>query len=150
MRAQPVAPLLNPFTWVPIAMRFAELLMASGQVIAIRTTRAAMADPRHSRRDRRELTLMGREKVEAATESIARMSAQWLGLSLQYAMFGWKQWVALARMASPLSGANAMRSVVRNNARLTAATLRSTARATQQGLKPIHKRATRNARRLRK
>jgi|SRR5689334_9004318 len=150
MRRQAVTPFLNPFVWVPIAMRFAEMLMASAQVIAIRTTRAAVADPRHRGRDRRELMRMGSEKVEAGAQSLARMSAQWMSLGWHYATFGWRQWLALARWTSPLSGANALQSVMRNNARITAATLTSTARAAHHGLQPIHRRVKSNARRLKR
>jgi hypothetical protein len=154
MRKPPAAVLLlDPFSFTNIALRYAEMLLASAQVIAIRTTRAAVADPRHRRRDRRELMLMGQEKLAAGTESLARMNAQWLGLGMHYAVFGWNQWLAWGRLLSPLgmlSAPAAMQAAMLSNTKLVSTTLRSTARVAEQGLKPIHRRATRNARRLRK
>ena len=59
--------------WMRLAFRTSEMLWASTQVIAFRTSGMLRHGSTPSARDRRELILMGREKVEAAAESATAM-----------------------------------------------------------------------------
>ena len=62
---------LNPFAlWTDLAMQTTGMMLASAEVIGHRTTRMANASIPPSARDAAEFTLMGQEKVEAATESM--------------------------------------------------------------------------------
>ena len=57
----------NPFLiWTDLALKTGEMMLASAQVIGHRTGLMAAAGPKPSKRDRREFTLMGQEKIEAA------------------------------------------------------------------------------------
>jgi hypothetical protein len=112
-----------PFAlWTDLALRTAEMYVASAQVIGHRTHRMATAGPRPSLRDRREFARMGLEKAEAANESMWAVAEQF-GSLLQ------RNWM-LRTWQDAMSLSNA------------------TARLMGSGLKPIHSRATANARRL--
>lgn len=147
----------NPLTsWLTVAARTAEMLMASLQVVAVRT--AAWATPALSSKDQEELALMGSEKVDAFTAS----AVQWAGgltpamhdLSAQ-AMTG-----SAAVMEAALSVASSrslpqawvhqnqlMNQVARH---LPDALQASTAAAklTEQTMAPLHAVAVANAKRL--
>ena len=64
--------------WNTLAMKTAEMMLASAQVIGHRTGRMALAGPAPSARDRREFALMGQEKVEASAQSVQAMAAHLL------------------------------------------------------------------------
>ena len=62
---------LNPFAlWTDLAIQTTGMMLASAEVISHRTARMAQASIPPSGRDTAEFTLMGQEKVEAATESM--------------------------------------------------------------------------------
>jgi len=65
--------------WNALAAQTAEMILASAQVIGHRTRRMALAGAAPSARDRREFTLMTREKVEAGAQSIQAMASHLLG-----------------------------------------------------------------------
>ena len=115
------APALPLALWTDLALRTGEMLAASAQVISHRTGRMALAGPAPNARDRKEFTRMVAEKVAAANESAWAMGRQMMGTSLVWG-------------ASP----------AKNLAKLS----QVSAKVTQQGLKPIHSRATANAKRL--
>jgi hypothetical protein len=111
-----------PFAlWTDLALRTAEMCVASAQVIGHRTHRMATAGPRPSLRDRREFARMGLEKAAAASESMWAVAEQFGNLQGSWMLRGWQD---------PMSFWNA------------------SARLMGSGLKPIHSRATANARRL--
>ena len=150
----------NPLAvWTALALRAGEMMWASGQVIGHRTSRALLADPRHRERDRREFTLMGREKLEAGSEAFAAMAAHLSTLNMQYAMVAFSQWMAMSKAMLALANSRSIAQSVEQQARLarmtmvgaakSAATVANSAgRVAHHGLKPIHARATKNARRL--
>jgi hypothetical protein len=107
--------------WTDLAMRTGEMLAASAQVIGHRTGRMARAGPAPNARDRKEFTRMGLEKVAAANESALAMGRQLGEANLQLGLTWWKNLCQLSNVG---------------------------AKVTQQGLKPIHSRATANAKRL--
>jgi hypothetical protein len=104
--------------------------MAVPQVVALRTARMLAAGANPSARDRRELERMRTEKVLAAWESLNVMGLELAKAQQQYALFAMRQW--WAPWVSPWSmAAGAMRIL-------------------DKGLAPVHRRASANARRLRK
>lgn len=149
----------NPFlAWSDLTWKFGEMWMASAQVVAHRTARMAAAGPLPGSRDRREFALMGQEKVEAATESalaigahLAAMNMEFGARALRNAMTDSTAWMSLATsrnvtelMTRQLHVAHALT----RSMNTASAFAESTAHLSGRGLKPIHARATANARRL--
>ena len=155
-------PFAKPFAlWMTFVVRASEMMWASGQVISRRTSRAFAADPRHRERDGRELILMGSEKIEAGLESWAAMGAHLTALNLRYATVAFDQWIALSKamlsvansrtpVQSLLSQAKLAQITMVETGKTASSAASSAARLAHHGLKPIHSRATGNARRLRK
>ena len=104
--------------------------MAVPQVVALRTARMLAAGANPSARDRREFERMGTEKLLACWESMNAMGLEMARAQQQYALFAMRQW--WSPWASPWSMAA------------------SATRILDKGLGPVHKRASANARRLRK
>ena len=106
---KPVSPLalVNPaLLWMQLATQTAEMLVASAQVISVRTARMAAAGPTPNARDRREFSRMGTEKVAAAGKSAmaagTRLPALMLatpGHSTAAWMALWGQWARLGSAA---------------------------------------------------
>lgn len=144
--------------WTDLAWKMSEMSLASAQVIAHRSTRMAAAGPLPNSRDRQEFSRMGQEKVEAATESALAIATQLTTMS----------GVLSARAFSHMMNANAalmslavsrtpgqffvrqakLANAVSRSATTASALSDATARLAGRGLKPIHARATANARRL--
>jgi hypothetical protein len=151
---------LNPFMlWAGLAFKTGEMMMASAQVIQHRTGRIAAAGAVPNLRDQREFTLMGQEKIEAATESAQAIATRLVGLQQQIGTLALRQMMAgtagmmsLAASRSPAQSRRAQEKIVRetvSNSTNAASKLAGTAaRVADQGLKPIHSRATANAKRL--
>lgn len=150
---------INPFmAWTRVAWKTGEMVLASVQVIQHRTGRMAAAGARPSARDRREFTLMGQEKIEASVESASAMAAQMMAMNallgtraLKNMMTGAAALTSLA--ASRTAGQGMARQVklvrtIMQSAGITAQMSGAAARLAQHGLKPIHSRATANAKRL--
>ena len=108
----------------------AELSVVVPQVVAMRTARMLAAGANPSARDRHEFQRMGNEKVLAYWESMNAMGLQMAKAQQDYALFAMRQW--WAPWVSPWSMAA------------------SATKVFEQGLGPLHKRASANARRLRK
>ena len=150
----------NPFLlWTNIALRSAEMMWASTQVIGHRTSRILQAHPNYSVSDRREMVLMGQEKIEAGYESAIAMSGGLLTMTLELGMFAFRQWfagatalasMAMSRTASQYSGhqAKLFREQATRSAVAATRLSSSVAQMAHRGLNPIHSRATKNARRL--
>jgi hypothetical protein len=78
---------LNPFlAWGTLALRSAEMMAASAQVIAHRTSRKNTAA---------QLFEMGNEKVQAAIASSHAMTRNMLGLSHRAALDPWSAWASV-------------------------------------------------------
>ena len=140
-----------------LMMKTAEMALASAQTIFHRTTMMAAAGLSPNAKERREFTRMGSEKVTAATASAQAMFGDWYGFNQKLATLAQAQWNVAAAMASFAS--------VRTLADLMAAQERyfNTAMhsgeaalnmwtvsvgTASKGLKPIHSRASANAKRL--
>lgn len=152
--------IFDPFSaWTKIAMQTGEMLMASAQVIGHRSQRLAMAGASPNARDRREFTLMGQEKVDAAMESAQAMAARVIMMNTQLGAIAFRQALngisgLIAVAGSPALALSAkgqaelLRDMIRNSARVASQLSGSMARVAHHGLQPIHSRATGNARRL--
>lgn len=152
--------LANPFlTWTSLALKTSEMMLASAQVISHRTSRMMLAGVNPSVRDRREFTLMGQEKIEAATESIQAVATRMMVLPMQLSALLFRQMMSGASSMSALTlGPAAVLSTKGQMALMQDTLTRSTTMATQvsgslarlvqHGIKPIHSRATSNAERL--
>ena len=151
----------NPFAaWMDLASQFNEMSLASAQVIAHRTTRMATAGPLPGARDRKEFALMGQEKFEAAAASTRGMAAHLATMNLRLGAQAFRQLVTGSAAFTSLAMSRTADQFVTRQAKLTQTLMRSTlsalewsdstARLAGHGLKPIHARATANARRLRK
>ena len=147
----------NPFLiWTDLALKTGEMMLASAQVIGHRTGLMAAAGPKPSKRDRREFTLMGQEKIEAAAESAQAMIAQMM--SLQLGARAVKQMMTGATSMMSLAASHTVGQSMARQAKLARTLIQSAATASQlsnstallvkRGLKPIHSRATANAERL--
>lgn len=151
----------NPFfLWTELALKTGEMMAASAQVITHRTGRMLNAGPIPNSRDRREFQRMGQEKLEAATESAQAMTARLFHLQREVNAIAARQFAlgagsmfALAQAWNSPVAANAaqqrlLRGTMENAAAASRQIHRSAARVAQQGLRPVHARATANAERL--
>lgn len=149
----------NPvMLWVDVALKTQEMMWSSGSVIQIRTERMALAGLSPSAADMAEFQLMGQEKLAAATESSAAITSQLQSSSAALLHRSVKHWfggaaalVGLATSVTPAQAAahshqllNVSKQAAANMAQFSSAG----ARVVQRGLKPIHAKATSNARRL--
>jgi hypothetical protein len=152
--------LRNPFpVWTELALKSAEMIVASAQVISHRTRRMAAAGAMPSERDRREFTLMGQEKIAAAGESAQAMfqhvvaNQHLASRAFQQMLAGATAMMSLAASPTVAQSRKRQAQLVRSmkHSAVGAAQLStSVARLAQRGLKPIHSRATANAKRLAK
>jgi hypothetical protein len=152
----------NPLSlWAGLAMKTGEMMLASAQVISHRTGRMAAAGPSPDSRDRREFALMGQEKIAAASESAQAVTARLMRLSQQMGAIAFNQMMAhtagIASLATAQTIAQSGKmqaeiigNAVSSSARAAAQLSDSMARAAHHGLKPVHSRATANAKRLAK
>lgn len=152
----------NPFVlWGRLAMKSWEMIMNSTQVVGHRMSRMALAGPSPSQRDRREFAIMGREKGEAAMESVQAAALQMQAQGQQFATHAFRQMLSTSTaMMSIFASRTPAQSVGRqsqfmrdsiNDSVATAVKLSgSTARIARRALNPVHKRVSKNVKRLRK
>ncbi len=149
----------NPLMlWADVAVKTGEMLVSSGSVIQVRTQRMAAAGLTPSAADIAEFTLMGQEKLDAANESGAAMAVQMQNTQVAFTTHAVQHWFAgvsaLFTMAFSTTPAQAFerQGEFIDAATRSAATVSqlssASARIAQRGLKPIHAKATSNARRL--
>jgi hypothetical protein len=149
----------NPLMlWTDVALKTGEMLVSSGSVIHLRTSRMVEHGMQPSPADLREIQLMSEEKLAAVTESGAAIANQLHTTSYALVNRAVQQWFqsqqALWSLATSLTPVHVL---TRSQALLDASTrLAHTlsqfssagARVAQRALKPIHAKATSNARRL--
>lgn len=149
----------NPIMlWADVALKTNEMLLSSGSVIQVRTQRMAQAGLSPSEDDLIEMQLMGQEKLDAATQSGAAMANQLQTTQFALVNRAIRQWWAgaaalfgLTISASPgqfANYANALTHATTRSAVNMSQLSSASARIVQRGLKPIHAKATSNARRL--
>lgn len=150
---------VNPLmVWTDVALKTGEMLVSSSSVIQIRTQRMAAAGLMPTALDLAEMQLMGQEKLDAANESNAAMADE-LG-TRQVALMGHavQQWIGSVSAFFALAVATTPAEAIARHGQFVDAATRSaavvsqissaSARVAQRGLKPIHAKATSNARRL--
>jgi hypothetical protein len=149
----------NPFlVWSSLAWKTSEIMLASAQVIQHRTGRIAAAGATPSARDRREFALMGQEKIEAGIESASAMTAQMMAMNPLLGPRAFKHMMTGAAAVMSIAASRTAGQAMARHAKLVRTMMQSTAttaqlsgaaaRLAQRGLKPIHSRATANAKRL--
>ena len=149
----------SPFMlWSDLAAKTLEMMVASAQVIGHRTGRMARAGPSPSARDRREFALMGQEKIEAAAQSAQAMAAHmmamgqpWGALAFRHCLRNSAALMSLASSRTPsqlIARQAALARALGQSAISMAEMSKSATTLAHRGLKPIHARATANARRL--
>ncbi|MDB5770306.1 MAG: hypothetical protein JWM42_680 [Burkholderia sp.] len=153
---------LDPLVaWSRLALKTGEMMVASAQVINHRTGRMATAGAIPNARDQKEFTLMGQEKVEAIAESGQAMAASMMRVNQQMRKLAFEQWMsgAIGFMSMATSRtmvqsgkrqAEFVRDAMENSAAAASHLSGSIVSMADHGLKPIHSRATDNAKRLRK
>jgi len=150
---------VSPFMlWSDLAMKTLEMMLASAQVIGHRTGRMAWSGPAPNARDRREFALMGREKIEAGAQSAQAMVAHmmtlgqpWGALALRHVLQNSAAFMSLASSQTPtqlIARQAALARRVAQSAVSMADVARDATKLAHRGLKPIHAKATANARRL--
>ena len=153
--------LANPFMlWGALGMKAMQMSSAAAQVIAIRTTRMASAGLNPTAADRREMKLMGAEKVDAFSRAgqvlatgtlplVAGMAGQAIRTSLD--VLAATSQLAASRtipqtMARQCKLADTLMRAAPNAQQGAAST--ATARLAHRALAPVHRKATANAKRL--
>lgn len=144
--------------WSRLFTEMCELLHATMHVVSFRTTRMAIAGSAPDEQDRREFSLMSREKGEAASESIRAMGSGLINLAMVLAKdTSYHLWATSAAATALASSRSAAQWFERQAELLRVATdcpanpLQLVSSATclmQDILAPIHGRATANAKRL--
>jgi len=150
---------LSPFMlWGDLATKTLEMMLASAQVIAHRTGRMALAGPAPNARDRREFALMGQEKIDAGAQSAQAMAAHmvsmsqpWGALAFRHLLRNSAAFMSLASSRTPtqlIARQAALARAVAQSAISMADVAKNATKLAHRGLKPIHAKATANARRL--
>ena len=131
-----------------------EIAVTAPQVVAHRTARMARSGPIPLTADRRELTRMTQEKFEAFGESASAMAAEivkanlalWPSVLRAGRMLPSPMWMPTARAGSRRSASRSALTAVAVPRIVSSAASRVLAK----GLAPVHRRATANAKRLRR
>lgn len=149
----------NPFlVWMNLGWKTAEMTSASAQVYNHRMSRMVNAGSFPSAADQREFSRMGQEKIEAGMESLQAMIDH--AMSMNYSL--WQQYVSqLMAVGTAMLSLATSRTITQSLARqqkLTRAVMTSSrtgarlsdsaAKLSSRGLRPVHSRASANARRL--
>ncbi|WP_162572197.1 polyhydroxyalkanoate granule-associated phasin [Variovorax sp. PBL-H6] len=149
----------NPFMlWTDVAFKTQEMLLYSSAVIRLRTEGMARAGLVPSDADLAEMQLMGHEKLAAATESGAAIANQLHSTQFALVHRAVRHWLAGGVAMASLVTSTTPTQISRHGQALVGAATRSAAtlsqlssagaRIAQRGLKPIHAKASANARRL--
>jgi hypothetical protein len=137
------------------------MMFASAQVITHRTGRMRTAGSSPSAIDKQEFSLMKQEKVDAALESAQAMAWESIFAGQRYAAFALGQFFGAMPALFSLALPGTARQVSDRRIRLVRSTLQrsavsanklsaETGKIVQRGLTPIRKRATANAKRLKR
>ena len=148
-----------PFmVWSDLATKTLEMMLASAQVIGHRTSRMALAGAAPNARDRREIALMGQEKVEAGARSAQAMAAHMMTVSQPWGALAFRHiprnsaaFMSLASSQTPsqlIARQAALARALGQSAVSMANVSKSATKLAHRGLKPIHAKATANAKRL--
>ncbi|MEO5687536.1 MAG: polyhydroxyalkanoate granule-associated phasin [Burkholderiaceae bacterium] len=164
MKSRSAAALLaNPFLlWGTLGVKAMQMSTAAAQVIAIRTTRMATHGLNPNAADKREMKLMGAEKVDAFSRAGQALATGAAPLLAGMAGQAFKTSLDLFNATAHLATSRTLPQTMARQRRLADTLMRSTS-TTQQGaastatarlahraLAPVHQKATANAKRLTK
>ena len=146
--------------WSDLATKTLEMTLASPQVIGYRTGRMALAGAAPNARDRREFALMGQEKIEAGTQSAQAIAAHMMTMSHPWGGLASRRLLRASTVFMSLASSRTSSQLIARQAAIARAVAQSAVRMADvskdaiklahRGLKPIHARATANAKRLAK
>jgi hypothetical protein len=144
--------------WSDLATKTLEMMLASAQVIGHRTGRMALAGAAPNARDRREIALMGQEKIEAGAQSARAMAAHMMtmnqpvgALAFHHILRSTAAFLSLVSSRTPsqlLARQAALARALGQSAVSMADVSINATKLVHRGLKPIHAKATANAKRL--
>ena len=159
----PAARYANPFMlWGTLGMKAMEMSIAAAQVIAIRTTRMAVAGLHPTPADKREMKLMGAEKVDAFTRAGQALANGAVPLVAGMAGQAFRSGLDLLNATAHLAASRTIPQTLARQRQLADTLMRNTsaaqhgaasnatARLAHRALAPVHLKATANARRLTK
>jgi hypothetical protein len=149
----------SPFMlWGDLATKTLEMMLASAQVIGHRTGRMVLAGLAPNARDRREFALMGQEKIEAGAQSAQAMAAHMMTMSQPRGALAFRHmlrnsaaFMSLASSRTPsqlIARQAALARTLGQSALSMADVSKGATKLAHRGLKPIHAKATANAKRL--
>lgn len=136
-----------------------EMMVASAQVIGHRTERMSNAQLPLSARDAKEFTLMVQEKAEAGQEAALALAEQATRTATRMAMTVPAQMMALGPLAWGLASSQTLPQFIEAQMKLGQALVEpltghdlahAAVTASHAAVKPYHRRATANAKRLRR
>jgi hypothetical protein len=162
MKSRPSALLYaNPFLlWSTLGVKAIEMSAAAAQVIAIRTTRMAAHGLNPNAADRREMKLMGAEKVDAFSRAGQAIANGALPLMAGMAGQALRTSVDLLNASAQLAASRTIPQTMARQRKLAhtlmhsapaaqhGAASKATAKLAHRALAPVHRKATANAKRL--
>ncbi len=149
----------NPFLlWSTLGVKAIEMSTAAAQVIAIRTTRMAAHGLNPNAAERREMTRMGAEKVDAFSRAGQALATGALPLVAGMAGQAWRTSLDLVHASTRLAASRTLPQTLARQRKLADTLMRhapvaaskATAQLAHRALAPVHQKATANARRLTK
>ena len=158
MKSRPSALLYaNPFLlWNSLGVKTLQMSTAAAQVIAIRTTRMATHGLNPNPADRREMTLMGAEKVDAFSRAGQALATGAIPLVAGMAGQAFRTGLDLMNASAHLAASRTIPQTMARQRKLADTLMRgapaskATAQLAHRALAPVHQKATANARRLTK
>ena len=147
---------LSPFAWTDIAFKAGEMAIASAAVIAHRTGRMASSAVPPSPRDAKEFARMGQEKIDAGLDSASAAGRYMLAAGPEMMAHSGKYMADVTHDMMALVTSRTPGEVFSRQVRLNRTLFGRTAsglsgmaaKLAGKALRPIHSRATANARRL--
>jgi hypothetical protein len=137
--------------WWQTCLKAAETMVAAPQVITHRTARMAQVGSIPTQVDQREFAAMGAEKVVAFSQAWMNAASEIVTFQQQMASTAIHQWWAMANQFNPVTTFTAPWSLMKAPIGLLFTSNRAmsiTPRIAHAVVKPIHAKATSNARRL--
>ena len=153
--------LANPMMlWSTLALKTMQMNAAAAQVIAMRTTRMAVAGANPDARDRREMKKMGTKKIDAFSPAGAAIATGAMPLVAGMAGQAFRSGMDVFNAATRLAASKTLPQTMQRQRLLTDTLMRhapsanhgatAAARLAHRALAPVHSTATANARRLKK
>ena len=158
-RLPPAALLANPYVlWGTYATKSFETWAAAAQVIPIRLTRMAAAGTNPSAADRREMSVMGTEKLDAFSRAGLAFATAMTPAAMNLGMQAFQAWMGILNSGARLAASRTVPQTLRRQRALAHSLVRhgpaahrgshAAAKVAHAMLDPVHAVATANAKRL--